>query len=72
MTVVRAIAAGYLGPVAKVGTDDGSQGKNGRLICVYTKDFADLEDVKRVLYKLVDLGLVKKDASHSIYYKCGQ
>jgi hypothetical protein len=71
-TIARAVATGQLGPAAKIGTDDGGDSKSGRLICVYTKDFADVEDVERVLCKLVDLELVKEDAKQSIYYKCGQ
>ena len=36
-----------LGPVAKVATDAGTQAD--RLICIYTKDFRDTQDVLRVL-----------------------
>ena len=39
-----------------------------RLICVYTHDFGDVEDVKRVVSKLVDIGLVGK-GPRSVYYK---
>ncbi|KAJ5970732.1 uncharacterized protein N7479_000650 [Penicillium vulpinum] len=65
-TVVKAMEKGELGDAAKVATDDG--GGQSRLICVYTADFGDVEDVKRVVSKLVDLGLVGK-GSRPIYYK---
>ncbi|CAG8185360.1 unnamed protein product [Penicillium nalgiovense] len=64
--VVRAMEKGELGDVAKVATDDG--GGESRLICVYTDDFGDVEDVKRVVSKLVDIGLVGK-GPRSVYYK---
>lgn len=64
--VVRAMEKGELGDVAKVATDGG--GGESRLICVYTDDFGDVEDVKRVVSKLVDIGLVGK-GPRSIYYK---
>ncbi|KAJ5115021.1 hypothetical protein NUU61_000780 [Penicillium alfredii] len=65
--VVKALEKGELGDVAKVATDDGSG--HARLICVYTNDFEDMEDVKRVLRGLVDAGLVEEQA-RPIYYKC--
>ncbi|KAJ5967723.1 hypothetical protein N7501_003971 [Penicillium viridicatum] len=64
--VVRAMEKGELGDVAKVATGDG--GGESRLICVYTDDFGDVEDVKRVVSKLVDIGLVGK-GPRSVYYK---
>lgn len=64
--VVRAMEKGELGDVVKVATDDG--GGESRLICVYTDDFGDVEDVKRVVSKLVDIGLVGK-GPRSVYYK---
>jgi hypothetical protein len=65
--VVKAMERGELGDVAKVALNDGS-GK-ARLICVYTADFEDTEDIKRVVKKLVDIGLVEK-GTRPIYYKC--
>lgn len=53
-----------LGSVAKVATNEG--GNRDRLICVYTKDFRDQNDVLRVLKQLVELGLVKE---RGIFYK---
>lgn len=65
--VVTAMDEGNLGDAAKVATDDGSG--QARLICVYTRDFSDKEDVKRVLKTLVETGLMDEE-SRPIYYKC--
>ncbi|KAF4630211.1 hypothetical protein G7Y89_g7931 [Cudoniella acicularis] len=66
--VARATANNELGIAAKVAPDDGND-RHHRLICIYTKDFSDLEDVIRVLKKLKNLGLF--DAREKpIYYKC--
>ncbi|RHZ51921.1 DUF1917 domain-containing protein [Aspergillus thermomutatus] len=65
--VATGTVSGQLGDAAKVATDDGSG--RPRLIAIYTKDYADRQDVKRVLEKMVDLGLVKTD-ERPIYYKC--
>ncbi|KAI9825310.1 MAG: hypothetical protein M1819_000556 [Sarea resinae] len=67
--IVTATVAGQLGSVAKVATkgfEDG--GSDTRLICVYTDDFSDMDDVKRVLQKLVEMDLV--GGGWGIYYKC--
>lgn len=58
-----------LGIAAKVAPNDGDPEKQ-RLMCIYTKDFSDMEDVKRVVQKLKSLGLVEIK-SKPIYYKCG-
>ncbi|KAF2195498.1 DUF1917-domain-containing protein [Zopfia rhizophila CBS 207.26] len=67
--VWRLIAEGTvenrLGSTAKVATDQG--GSDSRLICVYTKDFSDTEDVRRVLQELDAMGLV--GSGQGIYYK---
>lgn len=69
--VAAATAAGELGHAAKVATGAGAASK--RLVCVYTEDFADKKDVRRVLERLVDLGLLHGRHDHvdtgSIYYK---
>ena len=69
--VATATAAGELGHAAKVATDDGSG--TTRLICVYTADFADAGDVRRVLEALVGMGLVAGKGplgeERGIYYK---
>ncbi|KAL9602974.1 MAG: hypothetical protein Q9219_001499 [cf. Caloplaca sp. 3 TL-2023] len=62
-----------LGTAAKVAPDSGDGDRKPRLICIYTKDFSDVDDVKRVLERMVELGLVKKKGpvgeETSIYYK---
>lgn len=35
---------------------------------IYTRDYKDIDDIRRVLEKLIELGLVKDDEG-SIYYK---
>ncbi|KAF2876795.1 hypothetical protein BDV95DRAFT_561583 [Massariosphaeria phaeospora] len=64
-TVVEGVITNRLGPTAKVAPDEGNPGP--RLICVYTKDFRDHEDVLRVLRELVAMGLV--GSGRAIYYK---
>ncbi|KAF2800588.1 DUF1917-domain-containing protein [Melanomma pulvis-pyrius CBS 109.77] len=63
--VVEAVINNRLGPTAKVAPDDGKP--NERLICVYTKDFRDKNDVLRVLQELFKMGLV--GPGRGIYYK---
>ncbi|KAJ4992933.1 hypothetical protein SVAN01_01637 [Stagonosporopsis vannaccii] len=62
--VVEAVITDRLGPMAKVAPDDG---KDERLICIYTKDFRDDDDVLRVLKELEHMDLLPH--SRSIYYK---
>ncbi|KAL4779817.1 hypothetical protein BJX76DRAFT_361429 [Aspergillus varians] len=64
--VADATMKGHLGIAAKVATNDG-EGRT-RLLAVYTRDYEDREDVKRVLRKLVELNLVKR-GGRPIYYK---
>jgi len=73
--VATATARNELGTAAKVGADEGKSNRVPRLVCVYTRDFSDMEDVKRVLLKLVEMDLVQRPARdpkgvRSIYYKC--
>ncbi|KAI9820887.1 MAG: hypothetical protein M1832_003520 [Thelocarpon impressellum] len=73
-SVARATVANELGVIAKVATapDEASGGEGGRssrVICIYTADFSDVADVKRVLVKLKELGLVEA-GGRGIYYKC--
>lgn len=74
--VADATASGQLGSSAKVATDSGLDHGRARLVCVYTEDFSNDEDVKRVLKKLVEMGLVNKKeaagAPQGLYYKCGK
>ncbi|KAK2804453.1 hypothetical protein FQN51_002097 [Onygenales sp. PD_10] len=76
--VAEATAKGYLGIGAKVapdagfGGDDDDDGGGGqeRLICVHTADFADKEDIKRVLVGLKELRLVRVGmGERPVYYK---
>ena len=66
--IARATAEADLGIAAKVAPDDGRSGE--RLICIYTKDFTDLDDVTRVIRKMKNLGLV--ESRKPLYYKCGK
>lgn len=63
--VVEGTINNRLGSGAKVATDEG--GRQERLICIYTKDFRDQDDVLRVLQELVAMGLVS--SGRGIYYK---
>lgn len=67
--VCEGVDANRLGTAAKVSTA-GLPGDPARLICVYTKDFTDVEDVRRVLLALVEMGLVRADMPRGIQYKC--
>lgn len=67
-TVVEAVIEGRLGIGAKIATQ--ASGADQRvLICCYTKDWSDEDDVRRVLKELVDLGLCPRQGN-GIYYKC--
>ncbi|KAL4740071.1 hypothetical protein BDV11DRAFT_186114 [Aspergillus similis] len=67
--VADATMKGLLGIGAKVATlsEADVQGK-ARFMAVYTRDYDDIVDVKRVLKKLVELELVKR-GERPIYYK---
>ncbi|KAL4796932.1 hypothetical protein BDV19DRAFT_387803 [Aspergillus venezuelensis] len=65
--VAEATIAGHLGIGAKVATDAG-EGDRARLIAIYTRDYDDKDDVKRVLRKLAEMNLVKR-GERPIYYK---
>ena len=54
-SVVDGVINNRLGPTAKVTPDEGRSGE--RLICVYTKDFRDEDDIRRVLRELVSMGV---------------
>ncbi|KAL9122076.1 MAG: hypothetical protein Q9187_001360, partial [Circinaria calcarea] len=72
--VAEGTARGELGTAAKVATDEGKGDRVPRLICVYTADFGDRVDVRRVLERLLERGLVggKGDwgLERLVYYKC--
>lgn len=66
---------GKLGIAAKVATGEKESGRGSdpRLVCVYTRDFGDIQDVKRVLDALKSLdvvGGIGNGRSNAIYYKC--
>jgi hypothetical protein len=64
--VATAVVEGNLGTGAKIATDSST-----RLVCVYTKDFSDEADIKRVVQQLKNLNLLpSKETNKSIYYKC--
>ncbi|KAI9891640.1 MAG: hypothetical protein M1814_002574 [Vezdaea aestivalis] len=67
-TVAKAVVDNELGVQAKVATWR-SRDSPIRLVCIYTKDFSNVADVKRVLRKLSQLGLVARE-KQAIYYKC--
>ncbi|KAF1984465.1 DUF1917-domain-containing protein [Aulographum hederae CBS 113979] len=72
--VCEGVAENRLGTGAKFATGsdrpDRGRGPPVRLICVYTKDFSDRNDVRRVVEELAEMALVPRDASRGIYYKC--
>ena len=75
--VAEGTVKGELGFAAKVATE-GGEGR-GRLVCVYTEDWGEVGDLRRVLEGLVGLGFVqgvgggvkrKRGGGRGIYYKC--
>lgn len=70
-TVARATANGELGIAAKVAPcpPEAIPGRE-RLICVYTRDFRDRQDVGRVIQRLRELRLVET-TNKRLYYKPG-
>lgn len=71
--IARATISSDRGISARVASHDKDQDPEDRragLICIYTKDFSDVEDVVRVLAELKKLGLVER--SYKIYYKPGK
>jgi hypothetical protein len=71
--VARATAANELGVAAKVAPRVGNEPPQGsaRLICIYTRDFKDKDDIARVLGRMKELELVRPNG-RAIYYKCGE
>jgi hypothetical protein len=58
-----ATIAGTLGIAAKVATmreNPNSASPGSKLICVYTKDYRDIEDMRRVLIRLRELGFTQR------------
>ncbi|CAJ2508742.1 Uu.00g137680.m01.CDS01 [Anthostomella pinea] len=67
--IAHATANNELGIAAKVAPKSTKDTRTERLICVYTADFTDTKDVKRVAERLKLLGLVR---AKPLYYKPGQ
>ena len=77
-SVARATHGGGLGIAAKVAPKDPDllfsaedEAKRVRLVCIYTSDFRDVDDVTRVLRRLESMRLVTRQGRGRIYYKCG-
>lgn len=71
--VATGTARGELGIAAKVATDGGEGEGKPRLVCVYTGDFSEAGDVRRVVEGLVGMGLVDRSGTgKGVYYKCGE
>jgi len=66
--VAEATTDNRLGTGAKISTGLG-EAREERLICIYTKDFSDMDDVRRVLDGLVELDFVNLNSPRGIYYK---
>ncbi|KAI4597821.1 hypothetical protein KJ359_004098 [Pestalotiopsis sp. 9143b] len=67
--VAKATASNELGIAAKVATRSEIDPRPERLICIYTADFHDRDDVERVATKLKQLGLVEPRGKKPLYYK---
>ena len=65
-TITRAVERGQLGPHTKVSTTRPNPPANSdkHVICVYTSDYRDREDVMRVLRMLRAMGIEER-----LYYK---
>lgn len=72
-TVARATVKNELGIAAKVAPREERGSKKERLICIYTYDFSDKDDVGRVLARMKQLDLVRTGPGRRpIYYKAGE
>ncbi|KAI1385252.1 DUF1917-domain-containing protein [Hypoxylon trugodes] len=67
-TVAKATSNNELGIGAKVAPRSTVDNRTDRLICVYTADFSDTKDVRRVAEKLKQLGLIQANG-RALYYK---
>lgn len=71
--VARATVNNELGIAAKVAPREVGKPDGHRLVCIYTYDFADKNDVARVLVRLRQLDLVRTGpGTRQIYYKAGE
>lgn len=70
--VAQATVRNELGIAAKVAPREERGSPRERLVCIYTYDFRDRDDVARVLHRLRQLELVRdRAAGKPIYYKAG-
>lgn len=69
--IAKATANNELGIGAKVAPRSTVDKRTDRLICVYTADFSDIKDVKRIAERLKQLGLVQAKG-RPLYYKPGK
>ncbi|KAI0550926.1 hypothetical protein F4679DRAFT_540881 [Xylaria curta] len=65
--IVNATLADQLGVAAKVAARSSQDSIESILICVYTRNFKDKKDVRRVGIKLQELGVIKD--GDTLYYK---
>lgn len=71
-SVAQATARNELGIAAKVAPREERGSPRERLVCIYTYDFRDKDDIARVLHRLRQLELVRDRAGGKpIYYKAG-
>jgi Domain of unknown function (DUF1917) len=71
--VATATAEGKLGVAAKVSTIDEHKAPQALpLICVYTYDFTNKPDIKRVLTKLISLGVAGQPGMPLVIYQIGK
>ena len=66
----RGTVQGDLGIAAKVVPDEGDSSR-ARVICIYTKNFTDIEDIRRVAKQMKELGLITT-RGRPAHYKCGK
>lgn len=68
--VCSAVLENRLGPVAKVSTKSLNKSEPCGVIVIYTENCFDVDDVRRVLLALVDLGIVSsREDARPIWYK---
>ncbi|KAH7029391.1 uncharacterized protein B0I36DRAFT_411291 [Microdochium trichocladiopsis] len=66
--IAKATANNELGIAAKVAPKSSTDSRAERLICVYTADFSNKQDIKRVAVNLQRLGLISP-TGRPVYYK---
>jgi hypothetical protein len=66
--IVEAVTENRLGDMAKIANGSNKDPDDGlRVICIYTQNFTNTDDVKRVCRAIHDLGLISPD--RGIFYK---